>query len=135
VELVNHGIRTPKIAQNLGATIMLPKGSLGTTGDAIAAKGDSGVDLNVFFVWDLQETGNSADVDAVTTIGTAGGATPGTCIFEDNAGTGQALSLAHEIGHHLGLRHDDHRKIDLMWPTTGERGFNLNKADVNIANP
>lgn len=135
VELVNHGIRHPKIDQNLGSTIMLPAGSLGTTGTAIGAVGDAAVDLNVFFVWDLQETGNTADVDAVTTIGTAGSGAPGTCIFEDDAGKDQALSLAHEIGHHLGLNHGTHRRIDLMWPTTGERGINLTKADVNTANP
>jgi hypothetical protein len=135
VELVNHGVHRRDIAQNLGDPIMLPQGSLGATGNTIGAAGDAGVDLNVFFVWDLQETGNTADVDAVTTIGTAGSGNPGTCIFEDHAGAGQPISLAHEIGHHLGLTHLGHRKIDLMWPTTGERGFNLSKADVNTANP
>jgi hypothetical protein len=135
VHLVNHGVQRVKIDQDLGATIMLPKGSLGTTGQTIAAAGDTGVDLNVFFVWDLQETGNPADVDAVTTIGTAGSGSPGTCIFEDDAGHAQAISLAHEIGHHLGLTHPGHRKIDLMWDFTDERGFNLSKADVEKANP
>jgi hypothetical protein len=135
VKLVNHGVRTVTIAQNLGDTVTLPAGSLGATGNTIAASGDPGVDLNVFFVWDLQETGNPNDVDAVTTINTAGSGSPGTCIFEDAAGRGQALSLAHEIGHHLGLVHPGHRRIDLMWPTTGERGLNLTKDDVNTANP
>jgi len=137
VSIVSHGIRKAKVEQNLGATILLPQGSLGTTGQTIAAAGASGVNLNVFFVWDLQEVGNTADVDAVTTIGTASGgiSSPGTCIFEDRAGKDQALSLAHEIGHHLGLDHPGHRRIDLMHGTTGERGINLTKDDVNTSNP
>jgi hypothetical protein len=135
VEIVRHGIQRVTIPQNLGDPIMLPAGSLGTTGTTIGAAGDSGVDLNVFFVWRLQETGNPNDVDAVSTIGTAGSGSPGTCIFEDEAGRGQALSLAHEIGHHLGIRHAGHRQIDLMWGITGERGLNLTRADVNTANP
>jgi hypothetical protein len=136
VDIVNHGIRRVRIEQNLGATIILPAGSLGTTGETIRDAGAAGVNLNVFFVHDLQEAGNTADVDAVTTIGTASGGTaaPGTCIFEDNAGKDQALSLAHEIGHHLGLLDRDPRK-DLMHRFTGQRGINLTRADVNTANP
>jgi hypothetical protein len=136
VELVNHGIRTTRIAQNLGATIMVPAdNSLDATFNLIGSAGDSGADLNVFFVWDLQQTGSTGDLDAFTSIGTAGSGSPGTCLFEDSAGAGQPISLAHEVGHHLGLNHDTHRRIDLMWPTTGERGFNLTKDDVNAANP
>jgi hypothetical protein len=136
VQLVTHNIRSVRVNQNLGATVTLPAGSLGTTGQTIEATGASGVDLNVFFVWDLQESGNSADVDAVTTIGRAGTGTPGVCIFEDHAGKDQGLSLAHEIGHHLGLDHPGHtNKVDLMFPTTGQRGLNLSRADVNTANP
>lgn len=135
VKIINHGVRRPIIGQNLGATITLPAGQLGTTGNAIAAVGDTGVDLNVFFVWKLQETPDTGDVDAVTTVGTAGSGSPGVCIFEDDAGKGQGLSLAHEFGHHMGLTHPGHRKIDLMWDFSGERGFNLTRADVNTANP
>lgn len=136
VELVNHGVRHRTIGQDLGNQIMLPAGNLGTTGTTIAAAGESGIDLNVFFVWEIQETGNPGDVDAVGTIGTAnGGYGPGTIIFEDRAGQGQAISLAHEIGHHLGLRHGTHVQRDLMWPWTGQRGINLTKDDVNTANP
>lgn len=136
VHLITHNIRSVKVNQNLGPTVTLPAGQLGATGQAIEAVGATGVDLNVFFVKDLQESGNTDDVDAVTTIGRAGTGTPGVCIFEDNAGSGQGLSLAHEIGHHLGLLHDGHtNKLDLMFPTTGERGLNLSREDVNIANP
>jgi len=109
--------------------------SLDATFQTIAAAGDAAVDLNVFFVWEIQQVGSSGDLDAFTSIGSAGSGAPGTCLFEDHAGAGQPISLAHEIGHHLGLDHPDHRRIDLMWPTTGERGFNLTKDDVNTVNP
>ena len=135
VEFVRHGVKWVTIKQNLGKTVTLPQGSLGTTGQTIAAAGDPAVDINVFFVWDLQESGNPADVDAVTTIATAGSGSPGTCIFEDKGGKGESLSFAHEMGHHLGLRHPGHRRIDLMWDFSGQRGLNLTRADVNTANP
>jgi Matrixin len=135
VELVNHVIRRPTVAENLGDPILLPQGSLGTRGQTIGAAGLTTVDLNVFFVWNLQEDGNSADVDAVTTLNTAGTGAPGTCIFEDRAGRAVGVTLAHEIGHHLGLNHTGHRQIDLMFDFTDQRGFNLTKDDVNTANP
>ena len=135
VEMVSHVLRRPRIDQNLGNPIMLPQGSLGTTGQTIADAGLSTVDLNVFFVWALQETGNTSDVDAVTTLNTAGSGSPGTCIFEDRAGRAVGVTLAHEIGHHLGLNHTGHRQIDLMFDFTDQRGLNLTKDDVNTANP
>jgi hypothetical protein len=80
VELVNHGIRTPRIAQNLGATIRVPAdNSLDATFNLIGSAGDSSVDLNVFCVWVLQQTGSTGDLDAFTSIGTAGSGSPGTC--------------------------------------------------------
>lgn len=134
VELVNHGIRRVTVHQNLGDPIIVPDdNSLDATFQAIGNSGDAAVDLNVFFVWEIQQS--SGDLDAFTSIGTAGTGTPGTCLFEDDAGKDPALSFAHEFGHHMGLDHDTHRRIDLMWPTTGERGLNLTKDDVNTANP
>ena len=47
------------------------------------------------------------------------------------AGKDQALSLAHEIGHHLGLLDRQVRARDLMHAFTGERGINLTRADVD----
>ena len=59
------------------------------------------------------------------------------CIFEDHAGRAIEVSMAHEMGHHLGR--DDHyiaaRKKDLMYGYTDQRGINLTKDDVNGMNP
>ncbi len=135
VQLVREGsLERKTIPQNLGNPIALPTGSLGTTGTTIANAGSMTADLNVFFVWEIDEPGAN-DEDAVTTIGTAHSGGPGTCLFEDNAGGGEMLSMAHEFGHHMGLDHNNGDKKHLMWPTSGERGLNLTKDDVNIANP
>jgi hypothetical protein len=88
----------------------------------------------VFFVNEVQQSGNPVDIDAVTKIGMAGTGQSGVCLFEDNAGRDQAFSLAHEIGHHLGLLDRATPAKDLMHGITGQRGINLSKADVNAVN-
>jgi hypothetical protein len=138
VRLVTYNIRRVQVPMNLGPTVLLPAGPLilGATGTAIAATGVAGVHLNVFFVRDLQQTANAIDIDAVTTLGPHTTANPGVCIFEDTAGRDQGLTLAHEIGHHLGLDHPGHvNRVDLMWRATDDRGLNLTRADINTANP
>ncbi len=134
VVFVRHGSQNLPVAQNLQATITHPEGQLGTTGTLLGTLGDQTVNINVFFIWVLQNT-NGTDTDALTTIGTANSGGPGICMFEDDAGSGQMLSFAHELGHHMGLDHPGHRQIDLMWDFSGQRGLNLTKADVNTANP
>jgi hypothetical protein len=135
VELVRLGaLGTLNVAQDLGDPIALPSGSLGTNGAAIRDAAGTTADLGVYFVWEIDEPG-ADDEDAVTTIGTATSGGPGVCLFEDDAGSGQMLSMAHEFGHHMGLDHNNASRINLMWPTTGERGLNLTRAEVNIVNP
>ena len=135
VEIVRHGsLGTLTVNRDLGDPIALPSGNIGTNGTAIRDAAGTTADLGVFFVWEIDEPGSS-DEDAVCTIGTATNGGPGICIFEDQAGAGQMLSLAHEFGHHMGLDHNNASRSNLMWPYTGERGLNLTKEEVNIVNP
>jgi hypothetical protein len=137
IEIVRHAApMTITVNQDLGDPIIVQDGAPGPTELAIAAKGLQTADLNVFFVWEVQ-TPSGGDTDAIVgVIGSAHlGAGPGFVIFEDRAGSDNMLSMAHEFGHHMGLEHREVNKKDLMWPFTGQRGLNLSKEDVNIANP
>jgi hypothetical protein len=137
IEIVRHGApKTVKVNQNLGDPVVVSDDVPGATELAIAATGNQTADLNVFFLWEVQ-TPSGGDTDAIVgVIGSAHlGAGPGFVLFEDNAGSGAMLSMAHEFGHHMGLTHREVNKKDLMWPFTGQRGLNLTKEDVNIANP
>lgn len=144
VEIVKSGgILRPKIEQNLTATILVAVGATvpfrppGSVAKAIDGKGAPGVNLNVFFVHNLQAAGSTGDLDAATSIDTQkdGIANSGLCLFEDKAGKDQDLSFAHEIGHHLGLVDRALPTRDLMHGTTGQRGLNLTRADVTRVNP
>src|ERR1051326_8939961 len=137
VEIVQHGaLEQLRINQNPGDPIMLGTTGLGTDGAVVANAGDDSADLKVFFVWEIQRPIPNWDTDATTrTIGSAHNGETGAILFEDDAGPDQMLSLAHEIGHHMGLSHNEGNRVDLMWPVTGERGLNLTKDEVNIANP
>ena len=104
--------RHVRVSSNLGATVMWTAGA-GSEWNTVTALGDSGADMNYFMVWDYeQDTDASTDTDA----GTLGR----NCIFEDHAGRAIEVSMAHEMGHHLGR--DDHyiaaRKKDLMYGYT-----------------
>ena len=137
IEIVRHGApQTVKVGQNLGDPVMVSDDVPGPTELAIAATGNQTSDLNVFFLWEVQ-TPAGGDTDAIVgVIGSAHlGNGPGFVLFEDRAGSGEMLSMAHEFGHHMGLTHRQVDKKDLMWPFTGQRGLNLTKEDVNIANP
>jgi hypothetical protein len=137
VELVMHGAgERLRIDQNLGDPIVLGASGLGTDGAVVANAGNNTADLKVFFVWEIQRPGSLRDTDATTrTIGSAHNGETGAVLFEDRAGRDVMLSMAHEFGHHMGLSHNEANRINLMWPVTDERGLNLTKDEVNIANP
>jgi hypothetical protein len=137
IEIVRHAApQNVKVNQDLGDPIIVSDDIPGATELSIAAEGNQTADLNIFFVWEVQ-TPSGGDTDAIVgVIGSAHlGQGPGFVLFEDRAGGGAMLSMAHEFGHHMGLTHREVDKKDLMWPFTGERGLNLTKEDVNIANP
>ncbi len=93
----------------------------------LTALRDPAADMNYFLVWEYQQDADDTDAGTLT----------GNCIFEDNAGHAIGVTMAHEMGHHLGA--DDHydaaRRIHLMHGITDARGEHLPMEDVNVMNP
>ena len=128
--------RTVTVPQNLGTVVRFSSHLPGVPAaahewSAVTAVGNPAADMNFFFVWEYEQDGtphaDSADAGTLTN----------NCIFEDNAGSQVAETLAHEIGHYLGC--DDQyivaRKRELMYGITDTRGIHLPKQDVNVMNP
>ena len=125
-----------RLTRSRAATVDLGPQVMWTSGadsewDTVTALGDAGADMNYFLVWEYEQ-------DATPTVdNTDAGTLAANCIFEDKAGKQIGVTMAHEMGHYLGV--DDHynaaSKIDLMYGITDQRGINLRKSDVNTMNP
>ena len=112
---------------NLGPVVTWSAGA-GSEWDTVTALGDAATDMNYFMVWEYDQGGPN-DTDA--------GTLTGNCIFEDHAGRAVSVSMAHEMGHHLGAHdhYDGARRIHLMHGITDARGEHLPMEDVNVMNP
>jgi hypothetical protein len=125
-----HATRTVAVPSDLGDQVMWTAGAV-SEWNTVTGMGDAGADFNYFLVWEYeQDTTPAIDHTDAGTLGR-------NCIFEDNAGVKVGITMAHEMGHHLGA--DDHydvaRKHHLMHGITDERGIHLKKSDVNTMNP
>ncbi|MCB1920027.1 MAG: peptidoglycan-binding protein [Candidatus Competibacteraceae bacterium] len=125
-----------KINKNLGAVVRFSKHLPGVPAsehewDLVTAKGDASADFNVFFVWEYEQDINPNHDD--TDAGTLGK----NCIFEDHAGTNVGDTLAHELGHTLGVNdfYGAAEKPLLMYGITDQRGQKIPKAHANTMNP
>ncbi len=131
ISMVRHGSLDPLVmAQNIVPIVVpdTPQG-LGVAGDAIRARGILTSDINVFFVPVIDGTTDGA-VWEIGSVRTGNG--PGAVVLEDGA---THFALAHEIGHHLGLSHNDPvNRLDLMGASSGAV-LSLGKDEVNTCNP
>ena len=129
IHVVLHHARSIAVPVDLGAEVTWDA-TPGSEWNTVTALGDAGADLNYFLVWEYEQDTTPGD-------GADAGTLKGNCIFEDNAGTAVAVSMAHEMGHFLGRA--DHyvaaRRLALMYGYTDQRGIHLPKADINAMNP
>lgn len=135
LEIVPYGLRSITINSDLGDTIYFQQGGgWGNLWNIFTANIQPGAHLNVFLVHRVEEIGRKSDLDGMASYGTGPAGVAGLCLFEDDA-KDAALSMAHELGHHLGIDHPGHRSTDLMWYYGADRTMNLTAADIEIANP
>lgn len=126
IYLVNKAARYVTVTRDLGSTIETTQS--GTGEEAHLYPLGETADCNYFFVWRMDITDQAGDEDAF--------AEGKNIVFEDTAGAQVTETMAHELGHVLGLadHYVDARKRELMYGYTDSRGVHLGKTDVNTIN-
>ena len=135
VEVKKHNVRpNVKINKDLGSVVRYSKHLPGVPEsehewDDVVAHRDNSADLNVFFVWEYEQD-DKPNQDTSAEAGTSGG----NCLFEDNIYKPTYDTLAHEIGHHLGVHAHSAKGGDLLM-SPQRTDTRINKAHANKMNP
>jgi hypothetical protein len=131
-----NNARWVNISKNLGAVVRYSSHLPGVSAaqhewDDVAAKRDGTADFNYFFVWEYEQDASPG------TDNTDAGALEGNCIFEDAAGGEVSETLAHELGHYLGVRdfYENNHVGWLMYGYTDVRGRTLPRDHALTMNP
>lgn len=132
IEVVRHAARSVRVEQDLGREVRRAAGAADER-SIVEALGDSTADMNFFMVWEYESDfvpGAGADRVDASVVGS-------TCFYENRAGSQTGETIAHEIGHYLGVSdtYDDNLRHHLMYGYTDVRGIHLPKQDVNVMNP
>ncbi len=136
IHIVKRTARWVQVNKNLGRVVRFSSHLAGVPAsqhewDDVVALRDAAAHWNVFFVWEYEQdtTPFRDDTDA--------GNLGGNCLFEDNAGVEVGETLAHELGHYLGVRDFyGNTQVDwLMYGYTDVRGRFIPKDHANTMNP
>ncbi len=136
IEVTQRQSRNVTVPANLGSVIRFTTHLPGVAAaehewDDVIALRDAAADVNIFLVWEYEQD------NTPLTDHTDAAQLDGNVLYEDDAGRQTGETMAHEIGHYLGVadQYDAARKRELMYGYTDVRGIHLPKAHVNTMNP
>jgi hypothetical protein len=125
IEIINKGATWVSVARNLGSRITTTTNGVGEEAH-LYPLGDPNANINMFLVWAMDITDDTADE--------AGFADGNRIVFEDTTGMQAARSMAHEVGHVLGVDDQYTTRRELMYGYTNG-GVDLPRDHVNTMNP
>jgi hypothetical protein len=139
IAVQNVEARWVQVNQNLGSVVRFVSARLSRQHgipraqhewDDVVAKRHNGADWNVFLVWEYEQD-RTPNIDNAN-AGTLGGDT----LCEDRVRAEPAETMAHELGHYLGLDHPTAGNTgNWLMADASRTGNKIPKQDVNIANP
>lgn len=132
VEIKKHSVNpTSTVNEDLGAVVVWSATAAQDEWRKVVANRDGTADLNVFFVWEYEQDGTEGTDNAAA--GTL--RNEGNCLMEDHSPyADNGWTLAHEIGHYLGVGPHSATGADLLM-SPGRTANRISKAHATIMNP
>lgn len=136
ITIVKRTARWVEVRKNLGRVVRFSAHLAGVPAaqhewDDVIALRDPAAHWNVFFVWEYEQDATPFQDH------TDAGNLAGNCLFEDKAGVEVGETLAHELGHYLGVAdfYNNAQQDWLMYGYTDVRGRFIPKDHANTMNP